>query len=133
MCLHYLSDYLKQVIITRNKPRRLTIACQEKNAVISSIVVTPGSNTKPCCLGSTVFFLTDAYNCYWKSKCWVNVPVDDITTPKNCQRCTGSTPNYSARCFTKSKAHPFNALIFLILRGCVQSFVIFLSLNSIPS
>ena len=30
-------------------------------------------------------------------------------------------------------AHPFNALIFPILRGCVQSFVIFLSLNSIPS
>ena len=27
----------------------------------------------------------------------------------------------------------FNALIFPILRGCVQSFVIFLSLNSIPS
>ena len=30
-------------------------------------------------------------------------------------------------------AHSFNALIFPILRGCVQSFVIFLSLNSIPS
>ena len=30
-------------------------------------------------------------------------------------------------------AHPFNTLIFPILRGCVQFFVIFLSLSSIPS
>ena len=103
MCFTYLSDYLKQVTITRNKPRRINIACQEKNAVISSIVVMPGSNTKPCCVGNTAFLLTDANNCYWKSKCWVNMPVDDVPTPKNCPGCTGSTPNFVVRCFRKSK------------------------------
>ena len=32
-----------------------------------------------------------------------------------------------------NRFYPFNALIFPIVRGCVQSFVIFLSLISIPS
>ena len=80
--------------------------CPE-NSVISFIDVTSGvSNSEDssdpcededsCCTGDTVRLIVDKPNCYWKTHCCIQFPMDPILLPdaSSCEQCTGEYPNY---------------------------------------